>query len=206
MKLKNLNSWFSIIEVMIAIFIFAMWMASIFMLIQSSLNLNHLNKNHIIASNLAREWIEIVRNIRDYNYETYHKYNWIPNSWNNYDSDNYFQTWTYYKVENDFSNPNYPFILDKSWNQSFSSDPKQDFKDWDFDNYKLYLNSDNKYTYKSFWTDNTIFYRFIYFDDLLDDSWNPIPDTMKLRSKVIWNSKWYHEFEIDTVLADFNRY
>jgi hypothetical protein len=49
------------------------------MVINSSININDLNKNQVIASNLAREGIEVIRNIRDSNYETYHKYNWIPN-------------------------------------------------------------------------------------------------------------------------------
>jgi len=53
-------------------------MASIFMVLSSSMNIDTLNKNQIIAANLAREEIEIIRNIRDNNYATYHKYNWIP--------------------------------------------------------------------------------------------------------------------------------
>jgi prepilin-type N-terminal cleavage/methylation domain-containing protein len=84
MKLQKQNSGFSIIEVMIAIFIFAMAMASIFMVINSTLSTNNLNKNQIIASNLAREQIEIIRNLRDNNYATYHKWNYIPNSSNDY--------------------------------------------------------------------------------------------------------------------------
>jgi len=55
-------------------------MASIFMVISSSININNLNKNQIIASNLAREEIELIKNIRDSNYETFHKWNWIPNN------------------------------------------------------------------------------------------------------------------------------
>ena len=98
-KLSNISG-FSIIEIMIAIFIFSMWMASIFMVISSSISLNDSNKNSIIASNLSREGIEIIRNIRDSNYKTYHKYNWIPNSSNDFTTN--FMTWFYYKIENDF--------------------------------------------------------------------------------------------------------
>ena len=201
---KNFNiSGFSIIEVMISIFIFAMWMASIFMVINSSININNLNKNQIIASNLSREAIEIIRNIRDSNYETYHKYNWIPNLSNDYT--NLFSTWTYYKIENDFSSDDFPFILKKDWNQTFTNNPKSDFENWNFDNYKLYLDNNNHYTYKSIWNKKTIFYRYLKIEELKNGSWSLIFDAMKIKSKVIWYSKWYHEFEINTILADFNR-
>lgn len=208
MKNKNNISWFSIIEVMIAIFIFAMWMASIFMVLSSSMNIDTLNKNQIIAANLAREEIEIIRNIRDNNYATYHKYNWIP--WKPYfpvDSDNYFLTWTYYKIENDFSSANYPFKIDNLGNQSFTNDSKQDFVDWKFNDYKLCIKKDtNIYSYICNSDDKEIkFYRYLYLDELKKWDWSVVNNAMKVKSKVIWYSKWYHEFEINTILADFNR-
>ena len=42
-------------------------MASVYSIIVSTLRVNDYNKNYIIASNLAREQIEQVRNIRDSN-------------------------------------------------------------------------------------------------------------------------------------------
>lgn len=198
---KNLNIyWFSIIEVMIAIFIFAMGMASIFMVISSSMSVDNLNKNQIIASNLAREEIELIRNIRDSNYTTYHKWNWIPNFWNNYWTDNFFSTWFYYKIENDFSSSDFPFKINKisnfwEWVSELN---------WKMQNYKLYLDWDNYYNYDNTWT-GTIFYRYLYLEELKDWSWVVILDAIKVKSKVIWYSKWYHEFEINTILADFNR-
>jgi hypothetical protein len=86
-------------------------MASIFMVINSSISINTLNKNQIIASNLSMEAVEIIRNIRDSNYETYHKYNWIPNSSNDYTK--LFMSGTYYTLENDSSSINYPFVIDE---------------------------------------------------------------------------------------------
>lgn len=60
---------FSIIEVMVGIFIFTLGLVSIYALLASSLNVNEYNKNAIIASHLAREQIELFRNIRDTNYK-----------------------------------------------------------------------------------------------------------------------------------------
>ena len=204
---KNSNiSGFSIIEVMIAIFIFAMWMASIFMVLSSSMNIDNLNKNQIIASNLAREEIDLLRNIRDLNYETYHKWNWIPNNeYDKYDISNperFFVFETYYKIENDFSDPDFNFSIDKIINLK---EWKGHIWNWDMDDYVLYLNEENQYTYESSWNKKTIFYRYLYLEELKDTNWIIIKDTMKVKSKVIWYSKWYHEFEINTILADFNR-
>jgi hypothetical protein len=39
--------------------------------------MNDYNKNYIVTSNLAREQIELVRNIRDSNYQQLKKYNQI---------------------------------------------------------------------------------------------------------------------------------
>ena len=38
------------------------------MMVNSTININTYNKNYTIASNLAREQIELIRNIRDTNY------------------------------------------------------------------------------------------------------------------------------------------
>ena len=48
-------------------------------------------------------------------------------------------------------------------------------------------------------------YRYLYLGELKDEFWAVIPDAIKIKSKVIWYSKWYHEFEINTILTDFNR-
>jgi hypothetical protein len=48
--------------------------------------LNDYNKNYIIATNLAREQLELVRNIRDSNYKQIKKYNQINPSNNDYEN------------------------------------------------------------------------------------------------------------------------
>jgi len=46
-------------------------------MIVTTLSLNDYNKNYIIASYLAREQLELVRNIRDSNYKKIQVYNQI---------------------------------------------------------------------------------------------------------------------------------
>jgi hypothetical protein len=45
------------------------------MIISSAGNINNYNKDFIIASNLAREQVELIRNIRDTNYKKFQKWN-----------------------------------------------------------------------------------------------------------------------------------
>ena len=91
----------SIIEVMIAIFIFTLWVASVLMIITSTAWVNTYNKNFIIASNLAREQIELIRNIRDTNYKKFQKWNMLRPETTSYNV--VFKEWSFYKIENNSS-------------------------------------------------------------------------------------------------------
>jgi hypothetical protein len=76
---------------------------AIYALISSSLRLNDFNKHSIIASNLAREQLELIKNIRDTNYVTIHKWNQInPNGTDYKNPLSFFQTGSHYTIENDF--------------------------------------------------------------------------------------------------------
>jgi hypothetical protein len=74
-------------------------------------------------------------------------------------------------------------------------------------NYRLCLDGENRYTYDCLtnWNKKTNFYRYIKLEKVEDDS-RIISNAFKLKSKVIWYKKWYHEFEINTIIADFKRY
>jgi hypothetical protein len=47
----------------------------VYAIISSTLRVNDYNENYIIASNIAREQLELVRNIRDSNYIKIKPYN-----------------------------------------------------------------------------------------------------------------------------------
>lgn len=195
--MKKNNLWFSIIEVLIWIFIFTLWLISVYALLTTTINLNEYSKNSIIASNLAREWIESVRNLRDNNYKDLYKWNKLP--WNNFND--VFLTWVYYKVENNLSNPweNITFeVINDFWEW-------KNELNWKMSNYNLCLNSENIYTYDCISQNTpTYFYRYIIFNDIFD--WNnKIEDSLKVTSKVIWYKNWYHEIQLDSVISDFLR-
>lgn len=199
--MKKNKAWFSIIEILIWIFIFSLWLVSVYALILSTMKLNDYSKNSIIATNLAREWVEIVRNVRDSNYKNMFKWNKLP--WN--DVNNLFQTWVYYKVENNFSQDWDLVLFEKitdfwEWKNELN---------WKMRQYKLCLNSFNIYTYNcNSENKETYFYRYLKFDDVTySNSWSEVAmgDALKLTSKVIWYNRWYHEVQIDSIITDFLR-
>ncbi|MDD5071729.1 MAG: prepilin-type N-terminal cleavage/methylation domain-containing protein [Patescibacteria group bacterium] len=64
---KN-NSGFSILEIAVVIFVIAMGLVGVLALITQNIQVEHINKNNLIASQLAQEGLELARNIRDNNW------------------------------------------------------------------------------------------------------------------------------------------
>ena len=62
------NRGFTLVEVMIAIFVFLVGVVGIYALLPRAIKTTTDNNNRFIAAQLAREGIEIVRNIRDENW------------------------------------------------------------------------------------------------------------------------------------------
>lgn len=203
---KNIKA-FSILEVLVWILIFSMWIISVYSVIISTLNLNEYNKNFIIASHLAREQIELVRNIRDSNYEKIQAYNQINPNLEDYDK--LFEPEQYYKIENDFSpEASFPISVEKI----------SDFEEWEtylnleMKNYQLCIN-DNLYAFCDNLDDDegkkTQFYKYIRIEKveyMEGAETKEIEKAFKVRSKVIWYKKWYHEFELISIFTDFKRY
>lgn len=206
--MKNINiKAFSIIEILVWIFIFALWITSIYAIISSTLRVGDYNKNYIIASNLAREQIELVRNLRDSNYNKIQKYNQI-NPWDS-DYNNVFEYWKKYKIENNYSTTaNFPIeVIDiTDW-----------FEEWEtklvwtsMNSYKLCIDSQNRYNYDCSDSNSskTRFYKYISMEKVEYDDWGTtklIDNAYLVTSKVIWYIKWYHEFEVKYVIADWKR-
>ena len=198
MKTKQNIAWFSIIEVLIGIFIFTLGLISIYMIMVSSLQLNDYNKNQIIASNLAREQIELMRNVRDSNYKTLHAWDSIPGGVNK------FSTWSYYKIANNFGGWVHPVTIDLFWSDPTWVNPIPEGQSelaptWWMVDYRLCLDTDNRYVFCPS-SETTPFYRYIKIEDI---SW--VDNAFKVISKVIWYKRGYHELQIDTILADWKR-
>ena len=77
LKLSN-NSGISILEVIVAVMIIAMGMIGVLSLVIQNIQAQYINKNVLIASGLAQEGLELVRNVRDLNWLTLGN-NWSQN-------------------------------------------------------------------------------------------------------------------------------
>lgn len=185
---KNITG-FSIIEILIWMFIFSLWIISVYAVITSSVRINDYNKHYIISSNLAREQLEILRNNRDYNYAKIQKFDQL-------NPDPLFTkelvAWVY-RVENNFDiSANFPFNIEKV-QDSYTSSDKED--------YRLYFNeSEMIYTYDDDSGNNKKTPYIKYLVVSRDEN-----DQIFLVSKVIWESRGIHDFEIKTILTDWKQ-
>lgn len=66
-KFRHSRSGFTLIELLIGMTIFSIALTSIYLLLNSTMKSVSYSRNEIIVSNLLREQIELVRNIRDSN-------------------------------------------------------------------------------------------------------------------------------------------
>lgn len=195
--MKKTYSCFSLIEIIVSIFVFVMGILAIYGIILSWLRLNQYSKNAIIASYLAKESMELVKNLRDSNYHSLYLWNTLP------DRRNIFQTGVYYTIENNFS-WEWPSIL---------MHPIRDFCEWktcipQMQAYQLYQDNQKRYTYVKEWNTPTRFYRYIVFEDVLygtPSSRNILENAIKIRTKVIWMDHGYHELELQTILTDWKK-
>ncbi|MCD5385330.1 prepilin-type N-terminal cleavage/methylation domain-containing protein [Candidatus Gracilibacteria bacterium] len=206
MKTSN-KKGFSIIEVLVGIFIFTLGMVGVYAIISSTLRINDTNQNYIIASNLAREQLELVRNIRDSNYKVLKPYNLKNPSGNSFTSGDKFEFNKKYKIENDYSNiASFPIKVDEinDFGEGIS-EINGKMRD-----YRLCLDSKNRYTYDCITSGNkkTEFYKYISVEKVEFSSGGlvqTIDNSFLLKSKVIWYKGGYHQFEVKSVIADWKR-
>lgn len=192
-SIKNTLQAFSIIEVLIGIFVFSLGLISIYALLASSLSVSDYNRNSIIASNLAREQIELFRNIRDTNYKKLQVWNQLdPDSLNYSDvflSDNY------YTLENNINTGN---IDVRSISDPSSLWVSDIFDTSNIAYGRLCLDSENRYIYCTWGGKKQKFAKFLHVKELE-------PDSFQITSKVIWYKRGYYEYEIQTIVTDWRR-
>lgn len=65
----NKKSGFSLIEVMAVLFVVSLGLIGVMSLIVQSIQVRYINKNNMIAYQLAQEGIELIRHVRDTNWQ-----------------------------------------------------------------------------------------------------------------------------------------
>jgi len=181
---------FTIIETMIALIIFWVWILVILVVLNKNVLLSKQIELKTKATMIAKEWMEIVFNKRDSNNIKYQPWNYI--TWDltiqNNPNITYFETWTDYKVWTDFSwyenhieKINFPYvissklyiktweILDSAWEVVYS---------WFYYNYQTW--------------EKTTFSRYVMFTwAYLLPEWNNLnPNIMKINSIVKYKFGW----------------
>ena len=73
--LRRAPHGFALVEVLVAVSLLSATIITISALTISMMRANSLNQNHLVATELAREGLEITRNIRDTNWRNYR--NWL---------------------------------------------------------------------------------------------------------------------------------
>ena len=64
---RHSRSGFTLIELLVGMTIFSIAITSIFLLLESTMKSVRISRNEVIVSNLLREQLELVRNVRDAN-------------------------------------------------------------------------------------------------------------------------------------------
>lgn len=194
---------FSIIEVLIGIFVFSLGLISIYALIASSLSVGAHNKHTIIASNLAREQIELFVNIRDTNYKKLQVWN-KQNPFTDFSSDSkVFQADHYYSL---FLAPDTQTLeVYELWKNLIEGSQElqtMSLIPW----YKICIDMDTYVPCQNLHTEQkTVFYKYLYVSEY-DVEGNSLPQwAFRLVSKVIWKSGAYSEYDISTIVTDWRR-
>lgn len=122
-KIKNYKG-FTILEVIIAIAIITMGMLGVSTMIIQGMQVRDLNRNNLVASMLAQEGLELVRNTRDKNWADIIKNNGSLEDW-----------------DLNIVNPDNTFIID------YSSTPNHTPNLITDADTKLYFDANNNYTH-----------------------------------------------------------
>lgn len=198
------KKWFSIIEVMIGIFVFALWLTSIYMMLSGSIKMSDQSRNLIIATHLANEQLELYKNIRDSNFQKW-KFWSLTNPSRAFGDTEQFEVDNYYTLQNNYStSADFPIKVEKIiW-----------FVEWvenlqDMDMYRLYYDDLWRYTHEKWDNAESDFYRYLHVEEIKYDN-DGMEDTLdnavKVTAHVVWTHGSYHATQVSTVVSDWKRY
>lgn len=195
---------------MIAILVFTLGLLSAYMLVDSAMGAAINGRNEIIAVNLAREQIELVKNLRDTNW--LQNLNFMSTGAQNGTHSNITMEPAdniqdfgsgFYIIENTTGWDNQPSIFLKklsgfSWTQG--TKPNDTELTW----IKLCLKDQKTYTHDCSAGEKTLFYSFILIEPLKIDG-TSVSKAFRLTSTVLTNQRGYREYVVRTIITDWRR-
>jgi hypothetical protein len=197
--------WTTIVESLVVMLIIVVWVVWTYKIFTNSQKLSDSTAYRLAAISMAREWIEVITNIRDTNWLLF--WSNTTNCWLtfNYNSSCITAGWTTtniptwsYKIYKNSNNRWYLSWPIATWNYSDST-----YRD----NFRVNLDSDWFYT-QSGWTNFLpIFTREIkiYYPS---DAWTP-PQSVNVESIVRWSdssrTNWNFEVKLQTLLTNWKK-
>ena len=204
---------FTFIEIMIAIVIFSIWILSILRLVTSNLSLMDKNNLRTQATLLAKEWIELVYNLRDANVakelswnclmkeDMYSRstgqlaneilwYNWWWDAFNNVICEDFFDHNNYLQIAFDTEMYVYHKLSSKwaNFEENYNTNKLSLYTG------ELAGNSISWYAYENNgweWID-TYFARYLSFEEVQEgNNILPLAKIMKVTSHVLYNKMWF---------------
>jgi len=207
MSSRKNYKWFTVVELMVWILIFTIWWLSAYLLVFSALNSSRHSKNEIIAANLARESIELIRNNRNDNWLQILDWNKLDNVWLPWK----YLTWGYYIIENNFS----PSLNSKTKITKLSNNFSEDYKYLinptnPSDKTQLCNDSQNRYTHDCLMGNKeTKFYSYIKVEPLITktNKWTKIDvyDAYRIIANVINSEKWFTKYYVPTIITNWKK-
>ena len=207
--MRSSKYWTTIIEAMISMFIVIVWVIWVYTIFTKSQNLSTSVENRVKAISIAREWIEVLQNIRDTNWIIF----WADskNCWNVIDYSIlclWDSTTTYkinpwsYKIYKDNSNRRQLLNIATTWN----------YNDTSFRNdYVIKIDENWLYT-QSWWTHlRPLFTRKIeisYTDTNGNWSTDANDEKMLVKSIVSWSDsskKWFYTVTLENILTNWKK-
>lgn len=204
------KSAFTFIEVIIAIAVFAIGVLAVLRLITQNLVMLDITQSRMTATFLAKEWIELVYNMRDSNIEKWLPWwcvlkTWfVPDGFWNFDSEDIcmrdFSSWVNKLLQISFDPDLYTYTLPVTAQTGFATlwtENRLYYMTWNVWGHQIFWYSSRPIS----WVDPTFFSRYIVFSSVRE--WSkilPRDSILKIESHVLYN-KWTKTWEV--VLESF---
>ena len=211
---------FTLIELIIGMAIFAIGMTGILALLYGTIENSFVSRHEIVASNLLREEVELVKNIRNTNVRSY--VDWDKNRVDTTPSS--FTGWVFL-IENNFSEATTVYnpttgniekspVFIRNISSLFPLTNPSDLA-WRFTSSRLYTDVQWRFTHESLSNTGTAYASYLIISPMKFDANGTIepkdPITQRnqgyiLDARVIVSSRWaYREYDLKTIITDWKK-
>ncbi len=225
--LRLKSAGFTLVEVMTGIIVFSIGMIAIFLLVDSGIWSARLSRDEVIAANLMREQIELLKNTRDSNWLMLRRWDkiWLEDTvtgynWKTLSNTSNQITPGYYTIENNYTSSDisgnefqYPLNDQHLINKAIpvrmryigaTTDSPESLVKNAFastpNNTRLCIDIQERYTYTCTGNSPTPFAGFTKIEPLMV-AWEEIPNAMIVTAYIGTLNKWTRLYEVRTLLT-----